>query len=54
MGIRAWTCAAALAASLVATAPAAAQGPAAVRKQVESSVLVTGTIEEVAEMIRTG
>ena len=45
MGIRAWTCAAALAVGLVATAPAAAQGPAAVRKQVESSVLVTGTID---------
>ena len=48
MGIRAGTWAATMAAVLVASvviASAAAQGPAAVRKQAEASLLVTGTID---------
>lgn len=49
MATRAWICAVAIAvtvgASLVAIAPAAAQSAAAVRKQAEASLLVTGTID---------
>ena len=49
MGIRAWTWAATMAVSLatlpLAAGTAVAQGPAAVRQRVESSMLLTGTID---------